>query len=105
MMDLGFNFLDDVTPWDCLTLIRQNKTLSIETIRQFNGFDITPFAEYLDDADSAIEKLSERRPDIASVIVNHPDGMRWLKSQLDLIKGELMPGNSSSGGALELCSR
>ena len=89
-MDLGFSFLSDVTAYDCLLLIRQNKMLSRETISQFKGFNIEPLAEYLD-VDRAIEKLSEQRPDIASVIVNHPDGMRWLQSQIDLIKEELMP--------------
>ena len=90
MINLGFSLLSDVTAYDCLLLIRRGETLSRETISQFKGFNIEPFAEYLD-ADRAIEKLSERRPDIASVIVNHPNGVKWLQSQLDLIKEELMP--------------
>ncbi len=101
MLDIGFDFIfNDVTPLDCLMLIRQNKMLSTETISQFKGFDITPFAEYIDDVDKTIKKLSERRSDIASVIVNHPDGMRWLKSQLALIKEKLMPENYDD---FELC--
>ena len=89
-MNLGFSFLSNVTAYDCLLLIRKNETLPREIINQFRGFNIEPFAEYLD-ADRAVKKLAERRPDIASVIVNHPNGMRWLQSQLDLIKEELMP--------------
>ena len=78
--------------------------LSRETIRQFKGFNIEPLAEYLD-ADRAIEKLSEQRTDIASVIVNHPDGMRWLQLQIDLVKEELMLAIPVRGVPWSLVSR
>lgn len=89
MLALGFDLLSDVTAGDCLELIRHGKLLSTETIANFQCINIDGLSEYLE-YNKAIEKLSELRADIACVIINHPNGAVWLKSNIELIRKELL---------------
>lgn len=39
--------------------------------------------------DRIITELRKRRPDLLSVIINHPEGEKWLQKQIDMFKEKL----------------
>jgi len=40
-------------------------------------------------SEDIINELKEHRPDILGIILNHPDGEKWLQLQLDMLKEKL----------------
>ena len=83
-------FLDGHSPRDVYGLIKGDMDIAIpdkdlprmrKMVAYLHGEGITSSA--------IISALSRRRPDIVSVIINHPNGISWLDRQVGIIKGQL----------------
>lgn len=47
------------------------------------------------DIDRVVSELRKYRPDLLGVIINHPDGLKWLQAQIDTMKEKLRCTHSS----------
>lgn len=83
-------FLDGHSPHDVYELIKSNGDIAIpdkdlprirRMVAYLHGESLTP--------STIIKTLSRSRPDIVSVIVNHPGGISWLDKQISIIKTQL----------------
>ena len=91
MMGFIFGLLEGVTPETCLEYIRGGESiLKPDDIKPYKGFaDLIKYVIEYEDANSAVGKLADERPDLAGIIINHPHGLEWLQAQIDAIIKEL----------------
>jgi len=92
LMGVFLGFLDNITPYRCYEYIRDNLQLGYQLAE-------TSWAKYQRVAkkanlgsitrDSVVAELREHRPDILGVILNHPEGLKWLDAQIDQMKQKL----------------
>jgi len=91
---VGFlmGFISDITPSKCYQFIRDGNTLfpnvSDSEWREFSNMakkanlgDIT--------LDRIICEFRKYRPDLLSVVINHPRGEEWLGEQFNILKSKL----------------
>lgn len=87
-----FGLMDDITPEDCYGFIKSNEPLFPDVsdddwqkygklARQANIGEV--------DTDRIINEFRDRRPDLLSVVLNHPDGLNWLDRQVTILKQKL----------------
>lgn len=85
-------FLDDTTPDRCYEYIQKN----MQALHWASEDEWVQLRELVKNADikdisvdDVVNELREYRLDILGVIINHPDGMKWLQSQVDIMRKKL----------------
>lgn len=84
--------MDDITPFQCYESIKENKDLfpglteeDWQKVRQF----ITRAGIEEIDLVTIRKQFQRRRPDLLSVIINHPNGEDWLNNQVIRLRAKL----------------
>lgn len=92
MVGLLMGLLEDVTPLRCYEFIRDNKPL----YPNVSDDDWEKYSAMVKDAnldDISVDRiraeLRKHRPDLLSVIINHPGGLVWFDGQVKIIKSKL----------------
>lgn len=83
--------LNEVTPELLYSYIEENKDLDVGSI---DGKIPAQIINKLDET-WVMGKLRKHRPDLASLLVNYPNGLPWVKRQIDRVKGTLTTKFSS----------
>lgn len=88
-MFLGF--LDDVTPDDLYSYLKENKSRVSEVFAETPDEELQGFRSYAHQyftaapsVDALLKALQKRRTDLFSLLINHPTGKEWLKNELDI---------------------
>ncbi len=86
--------LDDVTPLDVYRYVRGNASLFPDVAEE----DWPKIAKVMRkahlediDIDFIVAAFQKSRPDLLSVVINHPSGMKWLNCQLTELKSHVSP--------------
>lgn len=85
-------FLDGSTPHDAYIYIKENRSLVSDGDEWRRCRDLVRSRPHLLDqltTDRVMRGMSKYRPDIASVIINHPDGLSWVERQVVEVKRRL----------------
>ena len=91
---IGFlmGFIDNITPYQCYEFIRENKPL-FPDVSDDDWRDFANIARKANLGDITIEVLvaefQKYRPDLLSVVINHPCGEQWLAEQFGILKSKL----------------
>jgi len=79
---------------DCIDFIDNNKDLLAEVTEQ-NWVRFRTFAKHIKleniTVERVISELRNERPDVLSIIINHPAGKRWLSDTVDRVHANLKP--------------
>lgn len=82
-------FLDDISPIEALNYIQGDTDLPIGDLSEYKSLSKRFNLDRILNADRILDTMGKHRPDIASIILNHPNGMAWLKRQLGLVRTQL----------------
>ena len=77
-------YLSKIPIDDCLDYVDNNKDL-LANVREKHWITLRKMAKNTKikiSTDEIIKHLQKNRPDLLSVIINHPEGMNWLNTQV-----------------------
>lgn len=100
-LKLGRDFLNEkiknVTPDDLIEAIKDDKSIiipenikkeGIETLKRYSKLFMKFYNEI--NTELILTWLKEDRPDLYSVIINTPNGIRWIEKEIENIKNMLL---------------
>jgi len=93
-------FLEDRTPEQAYQYIQQDKLVILTPPggwEKYRRLAKLINAEEVLNRETVIQELRKERPDLVSVIINHPNGLAWLDKQIKYVRDNLFPEPDRSG--------
>ncbi len=80
---------DDISVDDAYDYIKNDKELIPQDLSQYRKFASHVDTSKVLNVEKVLSMLGRYRPDVCSVILNHPNGLTWLAKQIILLKQRL----------------
>ena len=83
------SLLDDISPQEAYRYIEDGRDMVPEDLSQYKRLAARVDILKILQVKKVLDTISSQRPDLASIILNHPGGMAWLERQVRLARERL----------------
>lgn len=83
------SLFDDISVADAYTYIKEDKSIIPSDMSEFKRMASRVNVDKILNIHKVLDILSKYNPEVASVILNHPNGMAWLRKQIQLARNKL----------------